>query len=409
MPLLGVVAAFGIAPGTTTEKVPLHTVLEDVDLTPETIENSFQPDQKFYREERVQRGDTFGSVLSRLGITDPVVAPEVLRQAQGAGISQLRAGRTLKATVQKDGTLLGLRYLAPDGSETIVRRTDTGRIELANRMAPLTVRLSMTSGRIRTSLFQATDEAGLDDEVAAQLAEVFSGEVDFHRDLQAGDRFSVVYETMYSGSEFVRSGRLLAAEFQNGSKFIRALYFQDSEQGYFTENGGSLKKSFLRSPIEFSRISSGFSASRFHPVLETWRAHRGVDYAAPIGTRVRATADGLIKTVGSMRGYGNVVVIRHPNGYETLYAHLSAFGSGIRPGARVSQGAVIGFVGMTGLATGPHLHYELRVDGEHRDPLKVVVPQAQGLSGDRLYTFKETVEPLVNRLEMMSGIDVSMN
>lgn len=409
MPLLGVVAAFGIAPGTTTEKVPLHTVLEDVDLAPETIENSFQPDQKFYREERVQRGDTFGSVLSRLGITDPVVAPEVLRQAQGAGISQLRAGRTLKATVQKDGTLLGLRYLAPDGSETIVRRTDTGRIELANRMAPLTVRLSMTSGRIRTSLFQATDEAGLDDEVAAQLAEVFSGEVDFHRDLQAGDRFSVVYETMYSGSEFVRSGRLLAAEFQNGSKFIRALYFQDREQGYFTENGGSLKKSFLRSPIEFSRISSGFSASRFHPVLETWRAHRGVDYAAPIGTRVRATADGLIKTVGSMRGYGNVVVIRHPNGYETLYAHLSAFGSGIRAGARVSQGAVIGFVGMTGLATGPHLHYELRVDGEHRDPLKVVVPQAQGLSGDRLNTFKETVEPLVNRLEMMSGIDVSMN
>lgn len=409
MPLLGVVAAFGIAPGTTTEKVPLHTVLEDVDLAPETIENSFQPDQKFYREERVQRGDTFGSVLSRLGITDPVVAPEVLRQAQGAGISQLRAGRTLKATVQKDGTLLGLRYLAPDGSETIVRRTDTGRLELANRMAPLTVRLSMTSGRIRTSLFQATDEAGLDDEVAAQLAEVFSGEVDFHRDLQAGDRFSVVYETMYSGSEFVRSGRLLAAEFQNGSKFIRALYFQDSEQGYFTENGGSLKKSFLRSPIEFSRISSGFSASRFHPVLETWRAHRGVDYAAPIGTRVRATADGLIKTVGSMRGYGNVVVIRHPNGYETLYAHLSAFGSGIRAGARVSQGAVIGFVGMTGLATGPHLHYELRVDGEHRDPLKVVVPQAQGLSGDRLNTFKETVEPLVNRLEMMSGIDVSMN
>jgi len=409
MPLLGVVAAFGIAPGTTTEKVPLHTVLEDVDLAPETIENSFQPDQKFYREERVQRGDTFGSVLSRLGITDPVVAPEVLRQAQGAGISQLRAGRTLKATVQKDGTLLGLRYLAPDGSETIVRRTDTGRLELANRKAPLTVRLSMTSGRIRTSLFQATDEAGLDDEVAAQLAEVFSGEVDFHRDLQAGDRFSVVYETMYSGSEFVRSGRLLAAEFQNGSKFIRALYFQDSEQGYFTENGGSLKKSFLRSPIEFSRISSGFSASRFHPVLETWRAHRGVDYAAPIGTRVRATADGLIKTVGSMRGYGNVVVIRHPNGYETLYAHLSAFGSGIRAGARVSQGAVIGFVGMTGLATGPHLHYELRVDGEHRDPLKVVVPQAQGLSGDRLNTFKETVEPLVNRLEMMSGIDVSMN
>lgn len=409
MPLLGVVAAFGIAPGTTTEKVPLQTVLEDVELTPETIENSLQPDHKFYREERVLRGDTFGSVLSRLGIADPLAAREVLRQAQGAGISQLRAGRTLKATVQKDGTLLGLRYLAPDGSETIVRRTDTGQLELVNRMAPLTVRLSMTSGRIRTSLYQATDDAGLDDEVAAQLAEVFSGEVDFHRDLQVGDRFAVVYETLYSGSEFVRSGRLLAAEFQNGSKLIRALYFQDGEKGYFTENGGSLKKSFLRSPIEFSRISSGFSASRFHPVLETWRAHRGVDYAAPIGTRVRSTADGIIKTMGSMRGYGNVVVIRHPNGYETLYAHLSAFGSGISVGTRVSQGDVIGFVGMTGLATGPHLHYELRVDGEHRDPLKVVVPQAQGLSGDRLDAFKDTVRPLVNRLEMMSGIDVSMN
>jgi murein DD-endopeptidase MepM/ murein hydrolase activator NlpD len=204
------------------------------------------------------------------------------------------------------------------------------------------------------------------------LADVFSSDVDFHRDLRKGDRFSVVFEMPYANGDPAGAGRILAAEFVNQGRTLQALYFEDgtSRGGYYTPDGRNVRKTFLRSPLEFSRVTSGFSNSRFHPVLQTWRAHKGIDYGAPVGTRIRATADGVIDFAGRRNGYGNTIVVRHAGGFSTLYGHLSGVATGIRDGVKVAQGDLIGFVGMTGLATGPHVHYEFLVHGVHVDPMR---------------------------------------
>jgi murein DD-endopeptidase MepM/ murein hydrolase activator NlpD len=267
----------------------------------------------------------------------------------------------------------------------------------------------MSSGEIQTSLFAAADAAGLSDGVAVQLADIFSSEVDFHRDLRPGDRFAVVFEAFYSNGEFVRTGRIVAAEFTNAGRTYRAIYFEDAQGrgGYYTPEGKNMRKTFLRSPLEFSRISSGFSTSRLHPILNSWRAHQGVDYAAPGGTRVRATADGYVQFVGQRGGYGNLIVVQHNNAYSTAYGHLSAFANGLHAGQRVNQGDVIGFVGMTGLATGPHLHYEFRINGVHQNPLRLAVPPGPPMTNELRTAFEESVRPLLEQLELVSGMNLA--
>ena len=231
-----------------------------------------------------------------------------------------------------------------------VGKTFSSRLETA----AYSVSTRVASGVIKTSLFAATDAAGISDAVAVQIAEVFSTDIDFHRDLRKGDRFAAVYEIQYHQGEPVKTGRLLSAEFVNNGKTFQAVWFQnpDGEGGYYTPDGKNFRKAFLRSPLEFSRVSSGFTMARFHPVLQTWRAHKGVDYAAPTGTRVKATADGVIEFVGKQGGYGNLVVLRHQSKFTTWYGHLSGFAQGMQKGKRVAQGDVIGFVGSTGVARG---------------------------------------------------------
>jgi murein DD-endopeptidase MepM/ murein hydrolase activator NlpD len=318
-------------------------------------------------------------------------------------------GRTVKAVTTDEGRLLSLKYTAPDGQELFAQRQGEDKLAIARHPLSLQPRLAMGSGVIKNSLFQAIDEAGLDEEIAIQIAEILSGEIDFHRDLQPGDRFSVVYEALYHGAEFVRAGRVVGVEFVNSGRSVRAVSFANGngQITFYSEDGKNLRKTFLRSPIEFSRITSGFTSARFHPVLATWRAHRGVDYGAPQGTRVRATADGVVRLAGKMSGYGNVVVLHHPNGYQTLYGHLSGFAKDLRAGAHVSQSDVIGFVGMTGLATGPHLHYELRVNGTHRDPLKIATPPAPGISATTRPEFIAATRPLLERLDLIRGANIA--
>ncbi len=228
----------------------------------------------------------------------------------------------------------------------------------------------MGSGTIRSSLFAATDDADIPDAVAVQIAEIFSGDIDFHRSLRKGDRFSVVYEVLEADGEPLRTGRVLSAEFVNNGKSYQAMWFQEpgSKGGYYTLDGNSLRRAYLTSPMEFSRVTSGFKM-RFHPILQKWRAHLGVDYAAPTGTSVRSVGDGVVAFAGVQNGFGNVVILRHANHHETVYAHLSRIG--VRAGQRVSQGDHIGAVGATGWATGPHLHFEFRVNGVHQNPLTV--------------------------------------
>jgi murein DD-endopeptidase MepM/ murein hydrolase activator NlpD len=261
----------------------------------------------------------------------------------------------------------------------------------------------MKSAEIRNSLFGATDAAGLPDSVATQIAEIFSTDIDFHRDLRKGDRFSVVYEVFYDRGEPVKYGRVLTAEFVNQGKAYTAVYFNYSENegGYYTADGKNLRKQFLRSPLEFSRITSGFSTARFHPVLQTWRAHKGIDYGAPTGTRVKATADGVVEMTGRSGGYGNVVVLRHQTKYTTWYGHLSGIANGLRKGQRVSQGDVIGFVGSTGLATGPHLHYEFRMNDVHQNPLNVAMPAALPISPELKPKFEQTAKLYIERLNLL--------
>jgi murein DD-endopeptidase MepM/ murein hydrolase activator NlpD len=261
----------------------------------------------------------------------------------------------------------------------------------------------MRTGEISSTLYAATDAAGLPDPVANQMADIFGGDVDFHRDLRKGDKFTVVYEVNYNNGEPVRSGRILAAEFSNQGHAYRAVYFQTSGTtgDYYTPDGKSMHKAFLRSPLEFSRISSGFSLSRFHPILNKWRSHKGVDYAAPMGAKVKVTSDGVVALVGQQNGYGNVIMINHSGRYSTVYGHLSRFAPGLHRGQHVSQGEIIGFVGMTGLATGPHLHYEFRVDGTQRDPLRVALPDGSPISEAQKSAFLESTREMNDRLAML--------
>jgi murein DD-endopeptidase MepM/ murein hydrolase activator NlpD len=238
--------------------------------------------------------------------------------------------------------------------------------------APLTASTRLASGTIQSSLFAATDEARIPDAVAIQVAEIFAGDIDFHRALRKGDRFSIVYETLEGDGEALRSGRVLSAEFVNGGKTSQALWFHDplasGKGGYYTMDGQSLRRAYLASPMEFSRVTSGFKM-RFHPILQKWTAHLGVDYAAPTGTPVRSVGDGTVEFAGVQNGFGNVVFVKHRNQHTTVYAHLSRIL--VRTGQSVSQAQTLGAVGATGWATGPHLHFEFRVNGRHQDPLTI--------------------------------------
>ncbi len=405
LPFLGIVAAFGIAPDTVTDTAPRTQIIEQLELPATTL--SIPPDAGFWREERVRRDDTLGSLLSRLGVDD-AAAVKWLRSTRAArGLYQLIPGRTIRSQTTAEGKLIALRYL---NGATVIRVERSGESFTASEQAvQLERRVLMKSGEIRSSLFAATDASGLSDAVAIQIAEIFSTDIDFHRDLRRGDRFTVVYETFSDQGEHLRTGRLLAAEFINAGKVYQAAYFEhaDGQGGYYTLDGKNIRKAFLRSPLEFSRITSGFTNARFHPVLREWRAHRGIDYGAPSGTRVKATGDGIVEIAGRQGGYGNLVVLRHQTQYSTWYGHLSSLAKGMHKGVRVRQGDVIGFVGATGLATGPHLHYEFRINNVHQDPLRVVMPSAPPITTEQRAAFEREVGPLTQRLKLLRGTNLS--
>ena len=406
LPFIGVVAAFGIAPDTVTEPVTRMQVVQDLALPAAPLPVAIG-EAGYWREDRILRGDTLAELLARLGANDDA-ALQFLRNTRTARtLYQLAPGKTVRANVAGDGRLLALRYQT--GSKVLnVERQGDG-FSVSEVPVELERRVMMKSGEIRSSLFAATDAAGLSDAVAIQVADIFSTDIDFHRDLRRGDHFSVVYEMFYDRGEPVRSGRVLAAEFINVGRLYRAVYFQYSEEhgGYYTPDGRNIRKAFLRSPLEFSRISSGFG-SRFHPILKQWRAHKGIDYAAPTGTRVKATGDGVVEFAGRHAGgYGNLVVLRHQSKYTTWYGHLSGIAKGIRKGARIAQGEVIGFVGATGLATGPHLHYEFRINDVYENPLRVVLPAAPPISPDLKPAFDAAAAPLSQQLMLLRNTQLS--
>jgi murein DD-endopeptidase MepM/ murein hydrolase activator NlpD len=344
----------------------------------------------YRREERFQRGDTLAAFLQRLGIAEA----EVERLKRQRAMQQVRPGMLVSAEIAVDGTPLYLSFL--NGRDTLVRIGGPGEgYRATEERAQLEARTVMKSSVIRSSLFAASDDADIPDSVAMQLADVFSGDIDFHRDLRQGDRFAVVYELHHFAGRPVRAGRVLAAEFTNQRKTFRAVYFKG---GYYAADGQNLRKAFLRAPLEFSRVSSGFG-NRRHPIHRDWRAHKGVDYAAPVGTRVRSVGNGFIDYAGPKGGYGNVVIVRHHGQYATLYAHLSRIA--VKRGARVEQNDTIGFVGQTGWATGPHLHYEFRIAGEARNPFSIAMPAGTPVPAQELAAFQAHTAPLAAQLDLL--------
>jgi murein DD-endopeptidase MepM/ murein hydrolase activator NlpD len=401
--LLGV-AAFGIAPQSELDQVRGRLVVQDLPAPQPAADE----DYGFWREARVQRGDTLGSVLARAGVNDPEAASWLRTDRSVSALYQLRPGKSLRVETDDEGTLLALRYLTAQGDLLQVER-DGEKLRSTTTPAAYEVRLAMSAGEIRSSLFAAADEAGMPDAVTMQMAEVFGGDIDFYHDLRSGDRFALVYEMLYSDGEPVKVGRVVAAEFVNKGTAHRALLYTgaDGQGGYYAPDGKNLRKAFLRSPMAFSRITSGFSVSRFHPVLQTWRAHKGIDYAAPMGTPVRATADGRVTTLGQGAGYGNLVVLQHQGSYSTAYGHLSRFAAGLRRGSAVQQGQVIGYVGMTGLATGPHLHYEFRVNDQQRNPLSIALPAAVPLAPGEKTAFLARTSSLLGQMDLARRFNVA--
>jgi murein DD-endopeptidase MepM/ murein hydrolase activator NlpD len=374
----GAFALASLAPDAS--ELPVREVLESVQpaLTISPFTANAVP-LNLYRADITRSTDTADTLLKRLGVDD-VVAANYLRTDQLARQMLLgRAGRNVTAETHEGQHLRKLvARWSPDDSgqfqRLVIERTPKGFVSRLES-APLVASTRLASAAIRTSLFAATDDAGLPDAIATQLAEMFSGDIDFRRALRKDDRFNLVYEVLEGDGEPMRTGRVLSAEFVNAGKAFQAMWFQPPGKdaqgvahkgGYYTLDGQSLRRAFLSSPVEFSRVSSGFSM-RFHPILKNWRAHLGTDFAASTGTPARTVGDGVVEFAGTQNGYGNVIFVRHRNNTETVYAHLSKIM--VNRGQSVSQGQTIGLVGSSGWATGPHLHFEVRVNGVQHDPM----------------------------------------
>ncbi len=398
LPLLGVVTAFGIMPQTDVLSRAQQTVIEDISLPLTTAIPASTT--SFWRNDRVQRGDTVAELLRRLNVEDAAASDFLRKNKSAESLRQLAVGKEVQAETDANGALLALRYPANDVNQTIIEK-DGGSFKTRILPAQTEKRVQIRTGKIETNLFAATDEAGLPDPAANQLVDIFGGDVDFHHDLRKGDKFTVIYEMNYINGEPVRTGRILSAEFVNRGHAFRAAYFQTGENSgdYYSPDGKSMHKAFLRSPVEFSRISSGFSLARFHPILNKWRSHKGVDFAAPMGAKVKVTSDGVVAFVGQQHGYGNVVIVDHQGHFSTVYGHLSRFAGGLHKGQRIEQGQIIGYVGMTGLATGPHLHYEFRLNGVQHDPLKVALPDGKPISGAQMTVFGDATNQLFAQLD----------
>ncbi|MBX3680277.1 MAG: M23 family metallopeptidase [Rhodocyclaceae bacterium] len=399
---LGVMTALATAPGQHLGDISVREVVENLAVNT----NAPLPldDDAFVRLVRIRSGDSISSLLERLGASDDEIRKTITGSEEGqAAVRGMRAGEPVTATVTSSGRILSLDILMNAGAErySVIRDGNLVRESVQQRSTDTAIQVR--GGTIQSSLFAATDEAGLSDDVAMKLAELFGTEIDFHTDLRKGDKFSVVFESVTESGVEISTGRILAAEFINKGKRYAVVLFREKggRESYYTPDGRSLRQAFLRSPLEFSRVTSGF-AMRFHPIRKMWRQHKGVDFGAPTGTAVKATSDGTVEFVGEQRGYGNVIKLRHRNDISTLYAHLNGFAKGLRKGESVEQGEIIGYVGQTGWATGPHLHYEFRASDEPLDPMSADLPTAQPLSKEEMARFDAQVSPSLARLATLN-------
>lgn len=370
------------------------------------------PDQhpaQNWRTDTVRPGDSMARIFSRQGFSPRALHDIMSLGSESRPLTRIHPGQEIRFLVDDSDNLEVLAYdLSP--TRTLEVRQNGDGFEARTIEREVERRLAQASATINDSLFLSASRAGLSDNLTMALAGIFGWDIDFALNIRKGDRFSVIYEELYLDGEKLRDGRILAAEFVNRGRSHRAIYYTDDDNraDYYSPNGDSMRKAFLRTPLDFTRVSSRFNMNRRHPILNTTRPHRGVDYAAPTGTPVKVAGDGRVVKRGTDGGYGKTVVVQHGSRYSTLYAHLNGYARGLRVGQQVKQGQVIGYVGMTGMATGPHLHYEFLVDGVHRNPLTVKLPDASPLAATYMDDFKSHARPLLTQLDVIDNMYASL-
>jgi len=351
----------------------------------------------------IKSGDTLASIFSKKGISSTTTHKIATLNEQTRKLRYIQPGDEIQLLLDEQRGIRQMKYI-PDITRTLlIQRNEDQSYSSKIINFQLEAYPVYREGIIDSSLFEAAANADIPEDVIMDLVAIFGWDIDFSLDIRSGDRFGIVYEELYKDDVKIRNGRILSAEFINNGTTYRAVYYTDpsGNSDYYAPDGKSMRKAFLRSPVKFSRISSRFSNNRWHPVLSKWRSHKGVDYAAARGTPVRASGDGKITFAGTKGGYGRLVVIQHGGRYTTAYGHLNSYASGARIGIKVKQGQVIGYVGSSGLATGPHLHYEFRVNGVHRNPLTVKLPEAQPVNSAYLDNFQQQTQVYLSMLRLM--------
>jgi murein DD-endopeptidase MepM/ murein hydrolase activator NlpD len=395
---------------------PVYQARQTLDLPPLDARTGHDA-HPYIASTRIRRGDTVSDLLNRLGVRENGLLAFLTHDERARSIYKLYPGRTLQAALDDQGKMVWLRYAHTPGT-TVKSGVDSAWLEVLpqdgggftaqERTVAAVPETHIAEGEITSSLFGAADQAGVPDAITLEMVDILGSRIDFLKDLRKGDRFRIVYDTYMHDGEQVGSGRIRALEFINGTKTYSAVWFQKDHEtgGYYDFSGASLKGAFLRTAIKFTRISSRFGM-RMHPIHKKWVGHKGVDYAAPSGTPIHATADGTVAFIGQQTGYGNVIILKNFGQYSTLYGHQSRFAKGLKKGDHVQQGDLIGYVGQTGWATGPHLHYEFRINNVPVDPLSVDLPVARTLEpGDRK-AFQAVVAQFQPQIEMMARLQDS--
>ncbi|HEX6832067.1 MAG TPA: peptidoglycan DD-metalloendopeptidase family protein, partial [Rudaea sp.] len=386
----------------TTVDIPLPVL--DGDLTADMLpDTDAAVDDTHWQVVTVRSGQALCDIFKQQGLSAGDLQRLLDDKENASALRNIHPGDEFAFHRSAEGALLGFRFDRDEKTRVIVNFDDAGLHQnVQDRQVER--RVHVAHGVVERSLFEAGEQAGMSDAMVLKLAGALGYDIDFAQDLRQGDSFTVIYDDVFREGERLRDGDILAVTFVNRGKRFSAFRYTDlaGNTMYYSDDGRPLRKAFLRTPVEFSRITSFFTAARMHPILGTMRAHRGVDYAAPTGTPIHSAGDGKVVFRGQQSGYGNVVIVQHGGHYSTLYGHMSRF-AGVQVGQHVSQGQTIGFVGMTGLATGPHLHYEFRIDGQHRDPLTVTLPKPEPLPATEFAQFRSRTQPMLAKLKTLEA------
>lgn len=380
----------------------------ELNAEPEIAEQA--PEDPRNKTVTVANGDTLSTVFSKVGLSSNTLHEVINSSKEAKQLSRLKVGQELQFQLGEDGQLESLHSQLSDLESISLSKTESG-YDFKREMVKPDVHESYVHGVINSSLFVAAKRAGLSHNLTMDLANIFGYDIDFAMDIREGDEFEVIYQNKKVGDKSVGTGNILSARFTNRGKTFTAVRYTDKQGNvsYYDADGNSMRKAFIRTPVDFARISSRFSNGRKHPILNKIRAHKGVDYAAPRGTPIKAAGDGKVILAGRKGGYGNTIVLQHGSRYRTLYAHMQGFAKGVRTGGSVKQGQIIGYIGTTGLSTGPHLHYEFQVNGTHVDPLSQKLPMSDPIARQEKQRFLQQSKPLMARMDQEKATMLALN